>query len=1555
MGWNNVGYWASACLARQASAANVTHRHLVAHRHSSPRHLFYNARRSRSLISVQKLNLSTSAPVSASGSDKVKSSRSSTNSTQANNKPAPSIRITDSRTNQSSGSSSSGSSSSSSSDSNAEGSFRTPQPDTVLDMADKGQAVKQTPPSPDSAASSSSSYSTATTNPQHASSSQQREASTESKQSEGQPNQQNQQGPIAPSASTGPVTGEDLLKQRFFHAQEQNKRVYSGLTPPHNPAANLYPSFTTPSSDQSIIPPSSPSNPSATASASTSSSISADSTQQEAGSSGATSDDSGGAPQPTTPPSGNANSDIELDARLHRHASSQSLQSLQVPFDTHGFVKRLEAGGWISTSAKVQRAAANTKPAKGKQAQPQSDTQSLELQIARRHDPAEAIMEGVRHLITTRGRQLAHACLNKSDVENQAYLFKAALSEIRTEVQVRGRNDAAGLRSITTLLQREVDALEQKMKEDVERLKHDIQVDMNNRKAESKEEQNNLEQEIQDLNNRFTISLSDLKTEIEQNVKWDATRRSLFLVFGIAAIVAANLAIADYLTRDDEAAKAAASKEPVNAGIPPASTSLGWATEGRILSALPIVVLKRNSRFAAAAHRACQNLRRHFSNVAPVVATAGLYTASHRAAPQQTPNCDRRGSLTTTNRYGRPFSSTAALAKDQPSELRVPDSDVVIRFLPDGISIESKQLDLEPFRFDHVWLRDACQAPQSVHPSNRQKLFHTSDVPIDVALLDPEHAPSLVTAGDEPALRLTFAKQHAVVNAFTATFGQVQQPDTPHVSDFPISFLLRHAIDSFYADTHMDVMSVPQGWAAKDLTHFKSQTWSPDAPLDSDALATGAIARPARIPWDAIRPQTDADNVARTKALYDLTEAVVRDGFAFVTRLPTDTTATEEGPQSARLRDLANTMGELRNTFYGLLWDVQSKADARNIAYTNLDLGLHMDLLYFQNPPRFQFLHMLRNKVRGGASIFVDSFKVAERMWEEDRELWEVLTKVPVGFHYVNDGRHYRFTHPTFELAHDTEGHAGAPLAGTTMPRLSAVNYSPPFQSPLPLHPTEHLKTPEQRQTFYRALKRFSDLTLAEEFRYEKQMEEGECVIFDNRRVLHSRKGFEWDESKQGEVKRWLKGCYVDGDAIWSTYRTLRTKVHGRTPLVAPSSGRRSFTTTSSRNAVAAATSTPATSSTTSAPAKVEPSIDMSAFAPLSDDPTVVDLRSLSGLRSRDPSISFSAYRPVPPLSTATLPKLYKQLSKSRLTFLVVLTGMAGYALCPAALTVAVASPVTTLLALTAGMTLCSAAANALNQLVESPYDAQMQRTRARPLPSRAVTPLHAFTFASVSAASGVGLLLTMVNPLTALLGAANVVLYSFTYTPMKRSTIANTWVGAVVGALPPLMGWAACTGTLNTTADLGGWSLAALLFAWQFPHFNSLAHTLRAEYARGGYRMMAVTDPALNRRVSLRYAVALLPICTLMMPFSGIVSPVAYAVLSTPLNLLMAHAAWKFYRQGTVKSARWCFWVSLIHLPAVMLLAMGCKPEVWDGLYRFFGWSTEDENASTGEHEKLV
>ncbi len=262
-----------------------------------------------------------------------------------------------------------------------------------------------------------------------------------------------------------------------------------------------------------------------------------------------------------------------------------------------------------------------------------------------------------------------------------------------------------------------------------------------------------------------------------------------------------------------------------------------------------------------------------------------------------------------------------------------------------------------------------------------------------------------------------------------------------------------------------------------------------------------------------------------------------------------------------------------------------------------------------------------------------------------------------------------------------------------------------------------------------------------------------------------------------------------------------------------------------------------------------------------------------------------------------------------------VLTGMAGYALVPASLATGPAT-VSTLLALTAGMTLCSSSANAMNQFLEAPYDAQMLRTRARPLPSRQVTQLHSFGFAAATGLSGVGILAAAVNPLTAVLGAANIVLYAGIYTPMKRLSMANTWVGAVVGAIPPLMGWVASTGTLLETTDTPAWILAGILFAWQFPHFNSLAHNVRADYAKGGYRMMSVLDPPLNRRTSLRYALTLLPLCWAL-PFSGSAVLPVYAALSTLPNAALLQAAWRFYRDGSEASARKCFFVSLWHLAA--------------------------------------
>jgi protoheme IX farnesyltransferase len=164
-----------------------------------------------------------------------------------------------------------------------------------------------------------------------------------------------------------------------------------------------------------------------------------------------------------------------------------------------------------------------------------------------------------------------------------------------------------------------------------------------------------------------------------------------------------------------------------------------------------------------------------------------------------------------------------------------------------------------------------------------------------------------------------------------------------------------------------------------------------------------------------------------------------------------------------------------------------------------------------------------------------------------------------------------------------------------------------------------------------------------------------------------------------------------------------------------------------------------------------------------------------------------SSYRYPDRLSAARLLNVYLQLSKSRLTALVVLTAMSGVALSPSPTTLPV------LLSTAFGTALCSASANTLNQLQEVPFDAQMPRTRSRPLVRRAISPLHAAGFAAFTGVAGPSLLWTMVNPSTAVLGIANVALYAGVYTWMKRNSALNTWLGAVVGALPPLMGWVAC------------------------------------------------------------------------------------------------------------------------------------------------------------------
>ncbi|XP_063225878.1 protoheme IX farnesyltransferase, mitochondrial [Bacillus rossius redtenbacheri] len=295
-------------------------------------------------------------------------------------------------------------------------------------------------------------------------------------------------------------------------------------------------------------------------------------------------------------------------------------------------------------------------------------------------------------------------------------------------------------------------------------------------------------------------------------------------------------------------------------------------------------------------------------------------------------------------------------------------------------------------------------------------------------------------------------------------------------------------------------------------------------------------------------------------------------------------------------------------------------------------------------------------------------------------------------------------------------------------------------------------------------------------------------------------------------------------------------------------------------------------------------------------------------------------------VDSASLVKHYMMLSKIRLTSLVVITSMAGYAMAP--------SPFSfqTFFLCSGGTCLMSCAANSVNQFFEVPFDSQMSRTKNRVLVKGLLTPLHAVTFAAVCSTVGLSVLYWGVNELSAGLAASNLALYTMVYTPMKRISILNTWVGSVVGAIPPMIGWAGCDGTLGP----GAWVMAGILYAWQFPHFNALSWNLRPDYSRAGYRMMSVTNPGLCRRTALRYTFGLAGL-SIASPLLD-VTTWTFAVGSLPLNGYFILLAWQFYRNADSQSSRKLFRFSLIHLPALMLLLLISKKH----------WARYEQDSST-------
>jgi len=238
-----------------------------------------------------------------------------------------------------------------------------------------------------------------------------------------------------------------------------------------------------------------------------------------------------------------------------------------------------------------------------------------------------------------------------------------------------------------------------------------------------------------------------------------------------------------------------------------------------------------------------------------------------------------------------------------------------------------------------------------------------------------------------------------------------------------------------------------------------------------------------------------------------------------------------------------------------------------------------------------------------------------------------------------------------------------------------------------------------------------------------------------------------------------------------------------------------------------------------------------------------------------------------------------------------------------------------------AGTALIAAGASALNQLLEREYDAKMRRTQNRPLPAGRLQPATVMIFGGVSATAGLIYLALAVNLLTSVIGAVTFVSYLFIYTPLKRVTWLNTAIGAVPGALPPLMGWTAARGELSSE----GWALFAILAFWQMPHFFAIAWIYRDEYAKAGFKMLPVVDPDGRRtgQQAVSHSLALLAVS--LCPFAFNMAGTVYLTAAIILGAGYLVCAIQFSRRLTLARARRLFLASIIYLP-LLLAAM-----VWD------------------------
>jgi heme o synthase len=279
----------------------------------------------------------------------------------------------------------------------------------------------------------------------------------------------------------------------------------------------------------------------------------------------------------------------------------------------------------------------------------------------------------------------------------------------------------------------------------------------------------------------------------------------------------------------------------------------------------------------------------------------------------------------------------------------------------------------------------------------------------------------------------------------------------------------------------------------------------------------------------------------------------------------------------------------------------------------------------------------------------------------------------------------------------------------------------------------------------------------------------------------------------------------------------------------------------------------------------------------------------------------------VAPISAKARMAAYYELTKPRITFLIMLTSAAGFALGSRG-----AVNYVLLAHALIGIGLLSSGIGTLNQFIERDLDGLMRRTADRPLPSGRLFPFEALWFGVLLTAGAEVYLAVLVNTLTSLLGLTIIAGYLFVYTPLKTRTSLSTAIGAFPGAMPPLMGWVAARGEI----DIAAWVLFAILFLWQFPHFLAIAWMYREDYGRAGIRMLPVVEP--DGRVTgqqiIAYAVMLVPVS--LLPTVLGISGKVYLVAAFVLGILFLAFSIRAALSKSNQHARQLLLASVLYLP---------------------------------------